>query len=397
MIFSVCLLGSALLLANADPIRIPLNKVQHDRSSYHFKSIAEYTKQRYIPGHKFDPLEAYSEGLSDYSNAQYYGSCQVGTPPQNFQILFDTGSSNFWVPCSDCPASNLACDFHTKFDCDKSSTCTKTGKPFEIAYGSGSMKGVVDTDVICFGTDHAFCTDKTQGLACAEQEPGLAFVAAKFDGLMGMAWDSISVNGIAQPMDQIFANTAICKNQIFSFWLNRDVNNTVTGGELSLCESDPNHFTGPIAWEPLKSTDYWRIRLGAVNVGTTQITGPVDAIVDTGTSLLTGPADQIKQIQRKIGAFPILGGEYEVECSRLPKMPNVTFNLGGQDFVLTPYDYVLQMVSNGQESCVSGFMGLDIPAPNGPLWILGDVFIGKFYSVFDHANKRVGFAQAKSI
>ncbi|WKX94869.1 hypothetical protein Q1695_011829 [Nippostrongylus brasiliensis] len=376
-------------------VRVPMYKTSYPRSAYKAKSIAEYLKQKYIKGYKFDSNLAYEEGLSDYSNAQYYGPIQIGTPPQTFQVLFDTGSSNLWVPSKTCKASDIACDFHQKFDCKKSSTCTATGAPFEIQYGSGSMKGVVDNDIVCFGKDHTWCTDKTQGFAAATQEPGVAFVAAKFDGVLGMGWDRISVNNIPQPMDQIFANKALCAEPVFAFWLSRDANNVANGGEMTLCGTDPAHYKGSIAWEPLVSEDYWRIKLSNVAIqGTSYTNGPVDAIVDTGTSLLTGPTDEIKKIQKRIGAIPLLGGEYEMECSRIPNLPPITFTLGGQDFVLQGSDYILQITQNGQTQCISGFMGLDIPAPAGPLWILGDVFIGKFYSVFDNGNKRVGFAQS---
>ncbi|MGH0128098.1 UNVERIFIED_CONTAM: hypothetical protein FKN15_060264 [Acipenser sinensis] len=50
---------------------------------------------------------------------------------------------------------------------------------------------------------------------------------------------------------------------------------------------------------------------------------------------------------------------------------------------------------DGREICFSGFEAIDLYIQSGPLWILGDIFLTEFYSVFDRGNDRVGFAKAR--
>lgn len=85
--------------------------------------------------------------IYNYLDAQYYGVISIGTPPQDFGVVFDTGSSNLWVPSKECKLSP-ACYVHKTFDSDKSSSYHTNGTKFNITYGSGAVVGFVGEETV---------------------------------------------------------------------------------------------------------------------------------------------------------------------------------------------------------------------------------------------------------
>ncbi|MBN3311784.1 CATD protein, partial [Atractosteus spatula] len=322
--------------------------------------------------------------------AQYYGVIGIGSPPQNFSVVFDTGSSNLWVPSVKCSFLDLACWFHHRYDSRKSSSYVQNGTEFAIQYGRGSLSGFIsqDTVTVCLAIP-------AQQFAEAVKQPGLAFALARFDGILGMAYPSISVDGVPPVFDTAMANKLLPQN-IFSFYINRDQTGPV-GGELVLGGVDPSFYQGELHYVNVTRKAYWQIAMDGVAVGSqlSLCKGGCQAIVDTGTSLLIGPSQEIRALHKSIGAIPLLMGVAMIDCKKIPSLPVVSFSLGGKQFNLTGKDYVLNESQAGVSVCLSGFMGMDVPPPAGPLWILGDVFIGRYYSVFDREKDRVGFAPVK--
>jgi phytepsin len=185
------------------------------------------------------------------------------------------------------------------------------GDPFAIQYGSGSLSGFLSSDTVTW----AGLEIKNQVFAEATKEPGIAFLFSKFDGILGMGWDTIAVNGVTPPFYNAVAQGLVTEN-VFSFWLNRDADASEdggAGGEIVLGGVDPNHFTGEHTWLNVTREGYWQIAmddvvLGGVSVGQCGRKGCA-AIVDTGTSLLAGPTHVVEALNKKIGAKGILGEE----------------------------------------------------------------------------------------
>lgn len=212
-----------------------------------------------------------------------FSEIEIGTPPQKFKVILDTGSSNLWVPSSEC--SSIACYLHSKYDSSQSSTYKKNGTEFKIRYGSGSLSGFVSQDVLRIG-DLAI---EHQDFAEATSEPGLAFAFGKFDGILGLGYDTISVDHIVPPFYNMI-NEKLIDEPVFAFYLS-DSNDNDAESEVVFGGVDKAHYVGDMIKIPLRRKAYWEVDLDAITFG--DATAEIDntgVILDTGTSLIALPS-----------------------------------------------------------------------------------------------------------
>ncbi|XP_057963163.1 aspartic proteinase-like [Malania oleifera] len=492
-VFCLCVLACSLLPTSSEGLmRIGLKKRKLDLNSINAARIA---RKEGLNGHP--NLRSSDEDiipLKNYLDAQYYGVIGIGSPPQNFTVIFDTGSSNLWVPSSKCYFS-IACYFHSKYKASRSSTYTKIGKSCEIHYGSGSISGFFSQDNVKVG-DLAI---KDQVFIEATREGSLTFVLAKFDGILGLGFQEISVGNVV-PVWYNMVEQDLVSEEVFSFWLNRDPESN-EGGEIVFGGVDPKHFKGKHTYVPVTRKGYWQFEMDDFLIGnrsTGFCEGGCAAIVDSGTSLLAGPTPVVTEINHAIGAEGIVSmeckevisqygemiwdllvsgvkpgkvcsqiglclfdgaqyvstgietvveresgegrpvgdsalcaacemtviwiqnqlkqqetkekvlsyvnelcgslpspmGESVIDCNNISDMPNITLSIGSKLFNLTPEQYILKTGEGITTVCLSGFIALDVPPPRGPLWVLGDVFMGAYHTVFDYGDLQIGFAEA---
>ncbi|RAL64682.1 hypothetical protein DID88_001714 [Monilinia fructigena] len=327
----------------------------------------------------------HSVPVSNFLNAQYFSEITIGTPPQTFKVVLDTGSSNLWVPSTEC--GSIACYLHTKYDSSSSSTYKKNGTSFEIRYGSGSLSGFTSKDVMSIGD----LKIKDQVFAEATEEPGLAFAFGRFDGILGLGYDTISVNKIVPPFYSMI-DQGLLDEPVFAFYLG-DSTADAEGSEAIFGGVNKDHYEGKITEIPLRRKAYWEVDLDAISFGDAKAElDNTGVILDTGTSLIALPTALAELLNKEIGAKKSWNGQYTVDCAKRDSLPDLTFTLSGHEFPITPYDYILEI----QESCISTIMGMDFPEPVGPLAILGDAFLRKYYSVYDLGKNTVGLAKAKA-
>lgn len=415
MLFRSLALSAALAATavSADLLTIPLSKVPDEE---HFANLlSSHTPPRLAAmsgvatGRKLirgaDDKEE-NVVLKDLMNAQYYGTLKIGTPAQEFQVVFDTGSADLWVPATACLTKSTNCAAKTAYDETASSSFSKVAEgaksDFNIVYGSGPVTGKFGVETITVADDY---TVEGQTFAQVDSTKGLGGVYehAKFDGILGLAYPAISRDPGVNTFIANLKEKKVVESGKFAFYLGDN-----SDGELSIGGHNPERMQGEINWVDLACAAYWLIPMEQVKFGDTVITtGRTGGIMDTGTSLIYGPQKQVLGMVKTIKNaqyYPQVG-LYNIPCNT--ELPALEFTIGEEVYdipgekLMVKDDSekfcfftiaVMQFAANSEsdtldeeleEKVVDEINNLVGPKPTSPIpkefsgntWLMGDVFL----------------------
>ncbi|KNC50758.1 cathepsin D [Thecamonas trahens ATCC 50062] len=373
MLKTLCIVALIAAVATANLVHIPL--VHKERSAGYAQELIEIDALRQQGF--FKDLSAAPKAsqatlpLMNNEDLDYTGIVQIGTPGQSFSLDFDTGSSNLWIASTACSG----CGFTNYFNESASTTFQKNGQNFQITYGSGFVSGTLAADTIDIAG--LVGTDVTFGIV--NQASG--FNGAGIDGLLGLAYKSISADQVPPVFDVIAKQNGL--NNIVSFYLSSD---SSTNGALTFGGLNSQYYKGTPTYTKVTHQQWWVIKGESIDVGSTRAVGGLfgfSAIVDSGTSLLIVSPSAARTITDKVTV--------NQDCSGIESNPSLTVTIEKQAFTITPDQYVVKLSQQGQTQCILGIQGATLSSEFSV--ILGDVFMRTVYTVFDKDSSRVGFAQ----
>jgi len=374
----------------------------------------------------------------------YSGVISIGRPAQDFRVVFDTGSAHIVVPSLSCQSKT--CREHKQYNLEQSTTAIAVNgdgssvpddelcDQATIGYGTGVIKGEFVRDLICPGgaADNAACVESNVIMAVEMSDN--PFRSFNFDGIFGLALDSLAMTPEFSFLTRLASSSSQAKQE-FAVYLTHDEEGEQS--EIALGGHNANKLLSPLKWAPvaLPQDGHWQVSIKEVRVDGKVLPacqdGTCRAIFDTGTSHIGVPGTELRHF---VDMLSVDVHNPALNC-RETKGAYLEFVMAdGMKLKLAPNDYmrplslqagtsvglssgkpVLAGVRNSTNSsqsplalmadadgqvqelrtCVPRLMPLNLPAPLGPkLFILGEPVLQKYYTVYDVAQKKVGFGLA---
>ncbi|CAE8689828.1 unnamed protein product, partial [Polarella glacialis] len=374
--------------------------------------------KQYVPVLKDDRIVSYKTA--------YFGTIFMGSPqPQNFTVVFDTGSGHFFLPSTSCKSDT--CKRHKRYDSRISASAVDIDHRGQkiaadasqrdqvaISFGTGEVTGEFIDETVCL-TEHSGLTSSTEGLPqdCTRvrvvmatemtQEP---FSTFHFDGVMGLGLETLAVDPGFSVFEQLVARKRQNFAPSFGYFLS---DNDDVPSEISFGGHDPRRMASEMQWVPAQKPElgFWQVKVLSISVGSEQLPlcadGSCVAVADTGTSLLGVPRQAAQRLHwllaRKVPENPS-----EIDCRDFPG-PDLVFELeGGVRLTLGAKEYSRPTAMKVEQSqtkksqvvCRASLLPVDSSQALGlKSFILGEPMLRKYYTAYDWQQRKVGFALAK--
>ncbi|PBL00401.1 acid protease [Armillaria gallica] len=319
----------------------------------------------------------------------YTASIGVGSPATAYDLIIDTGSSNTWVGAG------------TKYV--QTSTSTQTSNRVSVSYGSGSFSGREYTDQVTIAPNLII---KSQSIGVASSSSGFS----GFDGILGIGPVELT-EGTLSPAtstliptvtDNLYSQGSITGDAVGVYFA-PTTQDEVVNGELSWGGSDSSKITGSIGYAPITSTYpasvYWGIDESITYGTSTSILSSTAGIVDTGTTLVYIASNAFTKYKTATGAtLDSSTGLLRITSAQYAKLSSLFFNINGVSYELTPNAQIwprsLNTEIGGSSSAIYLIVNdIGINSGEGLDFINGYTFLERFYTIYDTANSRIGFAK----
>jgi pepsin A len=341
--------------------------------------------------------------LTNLRDSQYVGPIGVGTlgdgkPESIINVVFDTGSTNLWIATTLCKSND--CEARHQYDAPKSTTYATPAQPvhLDITFGTGELRGPQGIDYFHVGP----YTVKNQTFGMIQDEVGEVFQEIPFEGILGMAFPSMSARHVTPFFDNVMQQDVLHGHNEISFYMTKmpDRTSAVFFGGV-----DDRFYKGDIIYFPVTQEHYWSIDIIDFKVGDVshvdfleyKSTGPrvSKLILDTGTTYFTAPPGLYTKVTDMLPS---------TDCSKVDKYPSLHYvlkDVDGQihDITVPPQVYMVSTYGDGW--CDLSFMEIPVPDEFGPAFIFGEVFMREWYTVYSRGkgtpgSAMVGFALAQA-
>lgn len=355
----------------------------------------------------------------------YYGELGIGKPEQKMKVVFDTASSESWVP--EYTVNPFATNLHYSRGYDSSLSKTSTNKyvkkaSFNFRNSINLTSGIYDDIFSLKGSRPNDNTHNRQVIANFRtffagvyNTDSDAYKYRKEDGYIGLAPLPVSSSGIpnlliSMQLEQrrrlgelkardselndeqrkLIRSTDFIPNLVFSFWFSPNLDNQY-GGEISIGDVDTTKWVGEPSQHRNQDYSSWTLNLNGVKRGNKLFSCQKDcfATLDTGTSSIFGPRADIEAFHLVIEAnFDHNSGMYLIDCQRIESLPSLTFQIDNTSYEISSRFYTKLIRFEGNRVCYSNLKPWEKTD-----WLLGTSFLNAYFTIFDYDRRLVSFAK----